>query len=72
MPLYASNRFMLVWVSASTLPTIMVAMARAQIKPPLPDLAACVGLGLAYGALGALLVGTVLRSARVKATLSLT
>ena len=39
---------------------------------PLWDVAACAALGLGYGAAGALLVGTVLRSARVKATLSLT
>ena len=34
--------------------------------------AACAALGLGYGVLGALLVGTVLRAARVKASLSLT
>ena len=39
---------------------------------PLPNAVACAALGLGYGALGALLVGTVLRSARLKATLSLT
>jgi ABC-2 type transport system permease protein len=39
---------------------------------PIWPVVACTGLGLAYGAAGALLVGTVLRSARDKATLSLT
>ena len=39
---------------------------------PLPHVAACIGLGLAYAALGVLLVETVLRSARTSATLSLT
>ena len=39
---------------------------------PLWDVAACAALGLGYGVVGALLVGTVLRSARVRATLSLT
>ena len=34
--------------------------------------AVCAALGLGYGVLGALLVGTVLRAARVKASLSLT
>ncbi len=39
---------------------------------PLPDVAACIGLGLGYATLGVLLVETVLRSARATATLSLT
>ena len=39
---------------------------------PLWDVAACAALGLGYGVIGALLVGTVLRSARARATLSLT
>jgi ABC-2 type transport system permease protein len=39
---------------------------------PLWPTAACTALGLGYGVLGALLVGTVLRSARERATLSLT
>ena len=39
---------------------------------PLWPIAACAALGLGYGALGALLVGTVLRSACERATLSLT
>ena len=39
---------------------------------PLPDVAACVGLGAAYALGGVLLVQTVLRSARKQATLSLT
>ena len=39
---------------------------------PLWDVAACSGLGLGYGAVGVLLVGTVLHSARARATLSLT
>jgi len=39
---------------------------------PLWDVAACAGLGFGYGAVGVLLVGTVLHSARARATLSLT
>jgi ABC-2 type transport system permease protein len=39
---------------------------------PLWPIVACAALGLAYGALGAVLVNTVLRSARERATLSLT
>jgi ABC-2 type transport system permease protein len=39
---------------------------------PLPDVLACAALGLGYTAIGVLLVDIVLRSARVKATLSLT
>jgi ABC-2 type transport system permease protein len=39
---------------------------------PLWDVAACAALGLGYGAIGVLLVETVLRSARERATLSLT
>jgi ABC-2 type transport system permease protein len=39
---------------------------------PLGDVAACVALGAAYGLCGVLLVQTVLRSARRRATLSLT
>jgi len=39
---------------------------------PLPDVAACIGLGALYAAAGVLVLETVLRSARAKATLSLT
>jgi ABC-2 type transport system permease protein len=39
---------------------------------PLPAVAACIGLAALYGITGALLVNTVLRSARSSATLSLT
>ena len=39
---------------------------------PLPDVAMCILLGTAYAALGVLLVETVLRSARARASLSLT
>jgi len=39
---------------------------------PLPAVAACIGLAALYGLTGALLVNTVLRSARSSATLSLT
>jgi ABC-2 type transport system permease protein len=39
---------------------------------PLPDVAACAGLGTVYALAGVLLVATVLRSARARATLSLT
>jgi ABC-2 type transport system permease protein len=39
---------------------------------PLPDVAACVALGSGYALVGVLLVQTVLRSARRRATLSLT
>jgi ABC-2 type transport system permease protein len=39
---------------------------------PLWPIVACTALGLAYGAFGAVLVNTVLRSARERATLSLT
>ena len=39
---------------------------------PLPDLAACLALGLAYVTLGVLVTDRVLRAARVRGTLSLT
>jgi ABC-2 type transport system permease protein len=39
---------------------------------PLPDLLVCAAIGLGYAAAGMLLVDTVLRSARSRATLSLT
>jgi ABC-2 type transport system permease protein len=39
---------------------------------PLPDAAACAGLGLAYTAIGVVIVGALLRAARERATLSLT
>jgi ABC-2 type transport system permease protein len=39
---------------------------------PLPELLVCVGLAVAYGAVGFLLAETVLRSARATASLSLT
>jgi len=38
----------------------------------LPDVAACLALGLGYGLAGVLVLETVLRSARARATLSLT
>jgi ABC-2 type transport system permease protein len=38
---------------------------------PLPDIAICLGLGLAYIAIGIVLTESVLRAARVKASLSL-
>jgi hypothetical protein len=39
---------------------------------PVPDLLACLGLGLGYVAVGVLVTDRVLRAARVSGTLSLT
>ena len=39
---------------------------------PVPDIAACLGLGLACGAIGVAVLESVLRSARARASLSLT
>jgi ABC-2 type transport system permease protein len=62
------------WVSYALPPTWGMAAIRASAagQSPWLDIAACLGIGLAYGAVGALISETVLRSARRHATLALT
>ncbi len=62
------------WISYALPPTWGMQAIRASAAggSPWSDVLICLGLGLAYGLLGALLSETVLRSARRHATLSLT
>ena len=54
------------------MPGMAAIRASAAGESPWVDIAACLGLGLAYGLVGALVSEGVLRSARRHATLSLT
>jgi ABC-2 type transport system permease protein len=62
------------WISHALPPTWGMEAIRASAagQSPWVDVLMCLGLGLAYGAVGWLLSETVLRSARRHATLSLT
>jgi ABC-2 type transport system permease protein len=62
------------WVSYALPPTWGMAAIRAAASGESPwlDIVACLGIGLAYGLVGALVSETVLRSARRHATLALT
>jgi ABC-2 type transport system permease protein len=62
------------WIAYALPPTWGMQAIRASAAggSPLFDVLMCLGLGLVYGALGAVLSETVLRSARRNATLSLT
>lgn len=62
------------WISYALPPTWGMAAIRASAagQSPWVDIALCLGIGLAYGAVGALISETVLRSARRHATLALT
>lgn len=60
------------WVLAPTWGVNAIRGAALGTGSPLRDVAVCIGLGLAYAALGVLLTETVLRSARRTASLALT
>jgi ABC-2 type transport system permease protein len=62
------------WISYALPPTWGMAAIRASASGQSPwlDIALCLGIGLAYGGVGALISETVLRSARRHATLALT
>ncbi len=62
------------WISYALPPTWGMAAIRASAagRSPWLDIALCLGIGLAYGGVGALISETVLRSARRHATLALT